>query len=125
MSIWKKRPVGGYPARKVAPDDQSSPTLTGGEKSSFYKGDHSDLEHPAYGVSKAIGEMIDNERGVTDYSTAKDMMDVNVRDYVKAVHSENPPVTIDAKYGKKGSNYKAGQSVPAIEESLYKEDDLG
>lgn len=55
-----------------------------------------------------------------------------------------PPVTIDAKYGKKGSDYKAGQlignpggflsrmaepkqpvRVPAIEESLYTEDDLG
>jgi len=32
---------------------------------------------------------------------------------------------INAKYGKKGSEYRAGTEVPAIEESLYTEDDLG
>ena len=31
---------------------------------------------------------------------------------------------MNAKYGKKNSNYKAGTPVPAIEESLYKKDDI-
>ena len=32
---------------------------------------------------------------------------------------------INAKFGKKNSNYRPGRVVPAIEESLIKEDDLG
>ena len=32
---------------------------------------------------------------------------------------------INAKYEKKGSDYRPGTVVPAIEESLIKEDDLG
>tara|TARA_Y100001973_G_C5129852_1_gene297148 strand:+ start:835 stop:993 length:159 start_codon:yes stop_codon:yes gene_type:complete len=32
---------------------------------------------------------------------------------------------MNAKYGKKGSEYRPGTLVPAIEESLYTEDDLG
>tara|TARA_R110002110_G_scaffold241175_1_gene457457 strand:- start:38 stop:259 length:222 start_codon:yes stop_codon:yes gene_type:complete len=50
---------------------------------------------------------------------------------VPAMKGATNKTTIDAKYGKKNSNYRAGKKieqpvrVPAIEESLYKEDDLG
>jgi hypothetical protein len=39
----------------------------------------------------------------------------------------NPAAAIDAKYGKKGSDYRAGQSfeVPAIEESIIPDEELG
>jgi hypothetical protein len=46
-------------------------------------------------------------------------------------HWAEAKVPMNAKYGKKNSNYRAGKKieqpvrVPAIEESLYTEDDLG
>ena len=69
--------------------------------------------------------MYPDVKSPTDWTKGPGMMEINVRDYVKAAHSINPPVTINAKRDKKGSNYKAGQEVPAIEESLMKDDNLG
>ena len=111
-SKWQKRDVGGYPARKWYAGDPDSPTISGGY--------HPDMMHHLaynersnefpeyqhlYKAMNAIGDMVEADaslydegksgpmQGVTDYSTAKDMMDVNVRDFVKGVHSVNPPDT--------------------------------
>jgi len=81
--------------REVAPGDPDSPIWTGGYPQEIYDEYQANADEANLSGSKIHRAMaaIDNMEGtgVTDWGSAKDMMDVNVRDYVRAVHSVDTP----------------------------------
>jgi hypothetical protein len=112
MTIWKKRPVGGIPPRKVKaitdPSIDVTATHSGGHHPIMTTEGETDWYNPddATALARAQDAVFDDPIAIVN-----ELGPFNVQDMIKRIHEVNPPVTIDAKSQKKNSNYRAGNPI--------------